>query len=100
MTDQELYNKVRSILFKTGSCKPNQWKLIKVADNEKVALMEAMQPLKGNIRIRKPFKKQGINEYNEQTYLFNVYRFTNKDELKFDCVIEDTRLEQMEALTI
>lgn len=91
MNDQQLFKLVSNELFKTGSCTPNVWKLIKIVDGGKVAIFEAMLPSKGNIRIRKPFKKAYINSMGEQVYYYNVFRFTKKMELKDDGIMEDTK---------
>jgi hypothetical protein len=93
MTDQELYQAVHNELFKTGSCKTNIWFTLKIVNGEKVALFEAMQPTKGNIKIRKPFKKQGVNGFGEQVYLYKLYKFTNKGELKDVGIMEGLRSE-------
>ncbi|MDT0160314.1 hypothetical protein [Bacillus sp. AG4(2022)] len=91
MTDQLLYDLIRKELFKKGSCTPNVWQFMIIENNGKKAMFEACLPSRGNIRIRKPVKKQYINEDGQQIFLFDVYKFTNKKELKFDCYIEDIK---------
>jgi hypothetical protein len=83
MTDKELYNAIHGELFKDGSCVPNEWYIVKIVDGEKVAIFEAIYPSKGNIRIRKPVSVYGKNYDNETLYNYDVWRFTNKNELKY-----------------
>jgi hypothetical protein len=99
MNDQQLFKLVSNELFKNGSCTPNVWQLIKIVDGEKVALFEAMLPNRGNIRIRKPFKKSFVNSDGEQVYYYEVFKFTKKMKLKDDGIMEDTKpVETKEAV--
>lgn len=102
MTDQELYKLINNELFKTGSCKPNKWQFMKLENKGKYLMFEVIYPTKGNIRIRKPFKKLGKNCFGQELYLYNLYRFTNKRELVDAGIIEDIRLDQQteESITI
>ncbi|WEG18551.1 hypothetical protein PQ478_08715 [Alkalihalophilus pseudofirmus] len=97
MTEQQLYTLVHEELYKTGSCVPNVWRLLKIADGERVAIFEAIQPRRGNIKIRRTIKKQRINDEGKEIWLYNLYRFTNKKELKDDGLLEDVRPDHEEG---
>ncbi|WP_079709835.1 hypothetical protein [Paraliobacillus ryukyuensis] len=98
MTDKEFFDSIHNELYKNGSCITDAWFTVTIKDNEKVATLETMQPSKGNIRIRKPFKRARINANGEQIFLYDVYRFNNKYELKNDGIIEGLRSEVKELV--
>jgi hypothetical protein len=82
MTDKELYQLVRNELFKNGSCDHDKWYLIKLDNSGKTGVFEAKINNRGFIHIRKPFKKRN-NGVGETILIYNVYRFTGQQELKY-----------------
>lgn len=90
--DQKLYSLVHTELFKTGSCKPNVWQHMKIQMDSKVAAFEVMYPSRGNIRLRKPKRLKYVQD-DIEFWEFDVFRFTNKKELKQDEYMVDERLQ-------
>lgn len=100
MDDKELYRRIIEQLFKNGSCTNNQWFFIKIVHGEKTAMFEAICPSKGNIKIRKPIKRNNINDYGQEIWLYSLFRFTNKRELKDDGFLYDIRLDHQELTNL
>lgn len=73
--------------------KCNTWYTVKIIDGEKVATFEAITPTKGNVKIRKPFKKSFENKY-----FYNLYRITNKLTLHDMGIVESERPEESELI--
>lgn len=99
MTDKELYHAVLDEFYKTGSCRLNEWQLMKIKHDGRIAIFEAIYPSRGNIKIRRPIKKDRVNDYGQEIWLYSLMRFTNKQELKDDGFLYDIRLDQKEAVT-
>lgn len=94
MDDKKLYEEINNTMFQNGSCTLNQWYLINIINEEgKVLTFEAIYPSKGNIKIRIPVAKHGMNYENEMVYKYKQFRFTNKKELKNDGYVYDTKPE-------
>jgi len=98
MTEQELYNAIDKELFKTGSSKLNVWQFVKFEKAGKTIVLEAMLPSRGNIKVRKPIKKQRVNCDNQEIWLYNLMRFTKKKTLVDEGFLEDIRLDQQGIL--
>ncbi len=71
----------------------NTWYIVKIIDGDKVAIFEAIVPTKGNIKVRKPFKKSFENKY-----FYNLYRITNKLTLHDMGIVESERPKESELI--
>lgn len=94
MSEEQLCNNIHEALFQNGSCKENEWLVVKILDNEKIALFEAIVPSKGNIKIRKPIK-----HVRENLYEYIVYRITKNNTLYDMGIYTDERPEERELIT-
>lgn len=84
MSEQELCKLITENMFKK-SC--NKWYTMIIESDNKKAIFEVMTPTKGNIKVRKPIKK---NNYND-TYDYIVYRITKTYTLFEIGIFTDTR---------
>lgn len=101
MESKELYNHIHNELFKGGSCTPNSWYLVNIVNAEgKRATFEAMLPNRGNLKIRRPKGIKGEERGKDTVYYYDVWKFTNKKELKYDDVYYSTRPDKYENIDI
>lgn len=83
-----ILNHLQNINFIHGT-----WYEFKGELNNRLVYCEVVQPNKGNIRVRKPNKFIGMNNFNQKVYRYEQYKFTNKKELVFECYLQDIKEE-------